>query len=261
MLIDSHCHLDRLDLVPYGGDFDCLVKDTLDQGIDHLLCVSITLEKYVGMRALVDPYPEISVSVGVHPTETSCEEPDSDRLVALAADSKVVAIGETGLDYFRGDEGFRELQQSRLRVHIDAARRVQKPLIIHTREAKEDTLRILKEEGAGEVGGVFHCFTEDWETGKKALDLGFYLSLSGILTFPSALQIQEVARNAPLDRLLVETDSPYLAPVPLRGKPNYPLNVRLVAKYLAELRGIPFEEVARATSRNYGSLFGLKALA
>lgn len=259
MLIDSHCHLDRLDLSPYQNDFSRLIKDTIAGGVSHLLCVSITLEKYIGMRALVDAYPEVSVSVGVHPTEEHCEEPNIDRLTGLAEDARVVAIGETGLDYFRCDASHQDRQQARFRTHIQTAIAVQKPLIIHTREAREDTLRILREEGAERVGGVLHCFTEDWETAKAALEIGFYVSLSGILTFKNAAQIQDVARKMPKDRLLIETDSPYLAPVPLRGKPNYPAYVRHVAEFLAELRGETFEEVAHYTAENFRTLFPLAA--
>ncbi|MEY4685425.1 MAG: hypothetical protein RLZ25_1884 [Pseudomonadota bacterium] len=259
MLIDSHCHLDRLDLAPYQNDFSRLIRETVEGGVSHLLCVSITLEKYVGMRALVDPHSEISVSVGVHPTEEHCEEPDVARLKDLADDARVVAIGETGLDYFRCDASHQDRQQKRFRTHIQTAVEVKKPLIIHTREAREDTLRILREEAAEKVGGVLHCFTEDWETAKAALDIGFYISLSGILTFKNAAQIQDVARRMPQDRLLIETDSPYLAPVPLRGKPNYPAYVRHVAEFLAELRGESFEQVADYSAHNFRTLFSLAA--
>lgn len=259
MLIDSHCHLDRLDLSPYQNSFSQLIQATVAGGVSHLLCVSITLEKYTGMRSLVDPHPEVSVSVGVHPTEEHCEEPNIDRLVELADDDRVVAIGETGLDYFRCDASHQDRQQARFRTHIQAAIAVQKPLIIHTREAREDTLQILREEGAERVGGVLHCFTEDWETAKAALEIGFYVSLSGILTFKNAAQIQDVARRMPRDRLLIETDSPYLAPVPMRGKPNYPAYVRHVAEYLAEIRGETFEEVAGYTAENFRTLFALAA--
>lgn len=254
MLIDSHCHLDRLDLAPYGHDFSRCVRETVDHGIGHLLCVSINLEKYPRMRELVEPHPEISVSVGVHPNEEDGHEPSVDELVELACDPRVVAIGETGLDYFRseGDLGW---QQERFRTHIRAALQAGKPLIIHTRDARADTLRILREEGAGAVGGVLHCFTEDWETARAALEMNFYISLSGILTFRNAEQIQSVARQLPEDRLLIETDSPYLAPIPKRGKPNYPAYVRYVAEYLANLRGISVERVADITTRNFHMLF------
>jgi TatD DNase family protein len=254
MLVDSHCHLDRLDLSPYENDFSRCVRETLATGVGHMLCVSITLEKYRAMRQLVDPHPEISVSVGVHPNEEHCREPTVDELVELSRDPRVVAIGETGLDYFRS-EGDLNWQQDRFRHHIHAAIQAQKPLIIHTREARADTLRILREENAESVGGVLHCFTEDWDTAKAALDMNFYISLSGILTFRNAEQIQSVARQVPDDRLLIETDSPYLAPIPLRGKPNYPAYVRHVAEFLADLRGITVERVAELTTANFIHLF------
>ena len=256
MLVDSHCHLDRLNLSPYGDDFGRFVRETLAEGIQHLLCVSINLEKYFSMRDLVDEHQEISVSVGVHPNEENCREPSVDELVELAQDPRVVAIGETGLDYFRS-EGDLSWQQNRFRTHIRAAIRAGKPLIIHTREARADTLKILKEEGADQVGGVLHCFTEDWETAKAALDMNFYISLSGILTFRNAEQIQQVAKKVPENRLLIETDSPYLAPIPKRGKPNYPAYVRYVAEFLADLRGNSFQEIADITTRNFHSLFSV----
>lgn len=254
MLVDSHCHLDRLDLAPYGGDFSTLVRETLSRGIEHMLCVSIDMENYPQMRSLVDAYENISVSVGVHPNERDNREPGVDELMALAGDSKVVAVGETGLDYFRG-EGDLSWQQERFRRHIQAAREVGKPLIIHTRDAREDTLRILVEEGAAEVGGVLHCFTEDWETAKRALDLNFYISFSGILTFRNAQTIQDAARKVPEDRVLIETDSPYLTPMPYRGKPNYPFMVQHVAEFLAKLRGTSLDAVADFTTRNFYALF------
>ncbi|MDD5034784.1 MAG: TatD family hydrolase [Methylococcaceae bacterium] len=255
MLIDSHCHLDRLDLRPYDGDFNRFVADTREQGIDHMLCVSISLEAWPAMVELVGGHAGISVSVGVHPNERDCHDPTVAELVERAANPKVVAIGETGLDYFRS-EGDLAWQQDRFRTHIRAARQAGKSLIIHTRDARQDTLRILREEQAAEIGGVFHCFTEDWETARQALDLNFYLSFSGIVTFKNAVQIQEVARKIPEDRFLVETDSPYLAPIPHRGKPNYPQYVRQVAQFIADLRGISADEVARLSSRNYRRLFG-----
>jgi len=255
MLIDSHCHLDRLDLAPYHQDFSQFLRETRQQGIDHMLCVGISLEKYPAMRALAEGHDEISVSVGVHPNERDCREPSAEELLEWAHDPKVVAIGETGLDYFRseGDLGW---QHERFRTHIRAARKVRKPLIIHTREARADTLRILREEGAEEVGGVLHCFTEDWETARQALDLNFGISFSGIVTFRNAAQIQDAARRVPDDRFLIETDSPYLAPMPHRGKPNYPAYVRHVAEFLAGLRQTTFETIAEQSSRNYWELFG-----
>lgn len=254
MLTDSHCHLDRLDLKPYEGQFSRFMEDAKAQGVEHFLCIAIDLERYPAMKALVAEYPEIAVSVGVHPNEHEGHEPSVEELVELAQDPKVVAIGETGLDYFRS-EADSTWQKERFRRHIRAAKLAGKPLVIHTREARTDTLAILEEENAAEVGGVFHCFTEDWDTARKAMDLNFHISFSGIVTFRNAQQIQDTARRIPEDRFLIETDSPYLAPIPHRGKPNYPQYVRHVAKYLAELRGVSCERIAEASTRNYHALF------
>jgi TatD DNase family protein len=255
MLIDSHCHLDRIDLSPFDNSFAAFMQHAREQGVAGMLCVGINLELYPGMLALVREYAEVSVSVGVHPNETDGFEPTAEHLETLAQDPKVVAVGETGLDYFRS-EGDLAWQHERFRTHIRVARKIGKPLIIHTRDAREDTLRILEEERASDVGGVFHCFTEDWGTAARALDLGFYISFSGIVTFRNAAQIQEVAKKVPEDRYLVETDSPYLAPIPHRGKPNYPHYVRHVAEFVAELRGTTFEQVASISTDNYRRLFG-----
>jgi TatD DNase family protein len=254
MLVDSHCHLDRLDLAPHGGSFAALLDDTRAAGVGHLLCVSIDLENYPSMLALVEPFAQVSVSVGVHPNESDCREPEVDELVTLAAHPKNVAIGETGLDYFRS-EGELEWQRERFRRHIAAARVCSKPLIIHSRAAREDTLAILRQERAAEVGGVMHCFTEDWEMARQALDLGFYISFSGIITFRSAEELRQVAARVPEDRLLMETDAPYLAPVPHRGKPNYPRYVNQVADCLAEVRGMEREALIQATRDNFFRLF------
>lgn len=258
MLVDSHCHLDRVDLNPYGGCFDDLIQQTRAEGIGHMLCVCIDLEHYAAMRARVSPYQDVSVSVGVHPNEgpddAKRREPSVGELVALAADSTVVAIGETGLDYHYND-GDLAWQRARFRTHIDAARRCGKPLIIHTRAAREDTIAIMRETGAREAGGVMHCFTENWEMAKQALDLGFYISFSGIVTFKNAAELRDVARRVPLDRLLIETDSPYLAPVPYRGKRNEPRYVAHVAEKIAELRGMDRDTVATTTADNFFRLF------
>lgn len=254
MLVDSHCHLDRVNLKPYAGSFDLLMEATGEAGVDHLLCVSIDLEHYPKMRALVDPYDQVSVSVGVHPNERHRREPAPEELVDLAADPRNVAIGETGLDYYRSD-GDLGWQQERFRTHIAAARRCGKPLIVHTRDARKDTLRILREEQAREVGGVLHCFTETWEMAKQALDLGFYVSFSGIVTFNNAEDLREVAAKVPLDRLLIETDCPYLTPVPHRGRPNEPRFVSHVAECIAEVRGMDADEVAATTHDNFFLLF------
>jgi TatD DNase family protein len=213
------------------------------------------LEKYPKMLAMVEDKANVSVSVGVHPNEQYKHEPTMDELVELAnASEKVVAIGETGLDYFRS-EGDLDWQRERLRTHIAAAKHVNKPLIIHNRESSEDTLKILKEEGADEVGGVMHCFVENWEIAKQAMELNFMISLSGIVTFKTATELQEVAKKLPLDHMLVETDSPYLAPVPFRGKVNQPGYVRYVAEHIAALRGIDVETVAARTTENFFRLF------
>ena len=207
------------------------------------------------MRALVDPFPQVSVSVGVHPTDGQGQLPELDLLTQLGQDDRVVAIGETGLDYYYGAE-HKDYQQTLFRLHVQTARAVEKPLIVHTRDARADTIAILHEEGADAVGGVMHCFTEDWDTARQAIDLGFYISFSGIVTFRNAESLREVARRVPADRLLVETDSPYLAPTPKRGKTNQPAYVRYVAECVAQVRDVDFEELARTTTENYFRLFG-----
>jgi TatD DNase family protein len=253
VLVDSHCHLDQLDLSPYDGDLTKALMFAHEQGVGHMLCVCITLKDFPHMLSLVESQPNISVSVGLHPNETDIErEPTADELVALAGNNKVVAIGETGLDYFRS-EGDVEWQRERFRQHIRAANRLQKPLIVHTRQALADTLQILREEQAN--SGVMHCFTEDWAAAQAAMELGFYISFSGIVTFSNAKSIQDVAQKMPLERMLIETDSPYLAPIPFRGKSNQPAYVRYVAEYIAQLRGINVVELAQQTTDNFFKLF------
>lgn len=254
MFVDSHCHLDRLDLKPYENDFSILMQHVRERRIEHLLCISIDLENYTAMRELVAGYDEISITVGVHPNENEGHEPTTDELIELGKDSKVIGIGETGLDYFRS-EGDLTWQKARFRNHIHAAKTLNKPLIIHTREAKQDALDILEEENASDVGGIIHCFTEDWAFAKRALDLNSYISFSGIVTFNNAKQIQEVARKVPADRFLIETDSPYLAPVPHRGRPNYPQYVTHVAQTIADLRGISLNTAAELSTKNFYTLF------
>lgn len=258
MLVDSHCHLDRVDLAPYGGDFSKLMDVTRAAGVSHMLCVSIDLESYPAMLALVEAYPDISVSVGVHPNDHDRREPSVDELVELAAHPKNVAIGETGLDYFR-TEGDLDWQRDRFRTHIRAARETAKPLIIHTRDAREDTIAILREEQAQTVGGVMHCFTETWEMARAALEMNFYISFSGIVTFRNAEQLRDVAARVPDERILIETDSPYLAPVPFRGKPNEPRYVVQVAETIAKLRGISTTELAQLSRQNFYRLFSTAA--
>lgn len=256
MFIDSHCHLDRIDLKPYHNDFDAFVQDAHAKRIEHMLCIGIDLESYPAMLALVEPYPDISLSVGVHPNVTDGKEPSVEELLQLARHQKVIAIGETGLDYFRS-EGDLEWQHQRFRNHISVAKTLNKPLIIHTREAGHDSLDVLKAEGADRVGGIIHCFTEDWAYAEKALDLNFFISFSGIVTFKNAQAIKEVAQKVPADRFLIETDSPYLAPAPYRGKPNYPTYVRHVAEHLAELRNTSVDEIAELSRNNFYRLFGM----
>lgn len=256
-LVDSHCHLDRLDLTPYDGDLSKAIAHAESQDIKHFLCVSITLENFQDVLKIAKSYPNVSASVGLHPNELDVpHEPSAEDLVILSQDKKVVAIGETGLDYYRS-EGDVEWQRERFRQHIRAAIQSNKPLIIHTRQAQQDTLAIMREEGADKIGGVMHCFTEDWEMAKAAMDLNFYISLSGIVTFSSAKVLQDVARKLPMDRMLIETDSPYLAPVPHRGKPNEPAFVRHVAEYIATLRNVTVEEIAEKTTKNFFELFAI----
>lgn len=260
LLVDSHCHLDRLAFDQIEGGLAGALQQAADAGVGQFLCVAINLEAYPAMRALVEPFPQVSVSVGVHPTDGEGPEPEVDLLIQLAQDPRVVAIGETGLDYYYGGEQ-KDHQQALFRTHVQAARDVNKPLIVHTRDARADTLAILREEGAAETGGVMHCFTEDWDTARQALELGFYISFSGIVTFRNADALRDVARRVPADRILVETDSPYLAPVPKRGKTNQPAYVRYVAECVAQVRGESFAELARNTTDNYFRLFGRPAVA
>ncbi len=222
--------------------------------VGHALCVSVTLDKFPEVLALADQYNNFFASVGVHPDYEDIEEPTVDVLVSLANHPKVVEIGETGLDYFRLS-GDLEWQRTRFRTHIRAAILAKKPLIIHTRSAADDTLRIMREEGAAQIGGVMHCFTESLEVAQQAISMGFYISFSGIVTFKNATQLKEVAQNIPLEKILVETDSPYLAPVPFRGKTNQPAYVKYVAQEIANLRGITLDEVMQATTDNFFNLF------
>lgn len=253
-LVDSHCHLPLIE-----GGLEGVLERAAAAGVSHMLCVSVDLESYAGVRALALAHRQVSCSVGVHPnTDTPVREPTIAELTEEGGQDYVVAIGETGLDYFRS-EGDLEWQRDRFRHHIRAAREVAKPLIIHCREAAADVIRVLREERAQDVGGVMHCFVDDWDTASAAMDLGFYISLSGIVTFKSARELQAVAQRVPLERLLVETDAPWLAPVPLRGKQNEPAYVRHTAEFLAGLRGEQPAALAAATSENFHRLFRLPA--
>jgi len=251
MLIDSHCHLDFPKLA-----------DNLDEALDrmrandvsHALCISVNLEDFPRVLALAETHANLYASVGVHPDYEDLAEPQATQLAALAGHPRVIAIGETGLDYFRL-KGDLEWQRERFRQHIRAARQCGKPLVVHTRAAAADTLRIMAEEGADKVGGVMHCFTESWEVAQQAMEMNFYISFSGIVTFKNATALKDVAQRIKLDRMLVETDSPYLAPVPYRGQINQPAFVRHVAEAIADLRGISLDEVASATTANFFNLF------
>jgi TatD DNase family protein len=253
MFVDSHCHLDFPDFAPRLGE---VLANMDDSRVTHALCVSVDLPNFPRVLALAEGAANLYASVGVHPDYEDTEEPTVEGLVSLAAHPKVIAIGETGLDYYRLT-GDLEWQRERFRTHIRAAKKIAKPLIIHTRSASNDTLRVMREEGAEAVRGVMHCFTESWEVAQAAIELGFYISLSGIVTFKNAKEIHEVARKIPLDRLLIETDSPYLAPVPHRGKTNEPAYVAHVATRIAELRGVSVESIGEATTRNFFLLFNL----
>lgn len=251
MLVDSHCHLDFPDLANRLPD---VLARMQANNVGCAVCIGVNLEDYPKVLALAEAEERLFATVGVHPEYTDVEEPSEEMLVALARHHKVIAIGETGLDYY-WQKDKPEWQRARFRTHIQAAKRVGKPLVIHTRESAADTLRLMQEEGADEVGGVMHCFTENWEIARQALDLGFYLSFSGIVTFKNASIVKEVAQKCPLDRMLVETDSPYLAPAPYRGKPNEPSYVLHVAEEIARLRSLSLEDVSQATTDNFFRLF------
>jgi len=250
-LVDSHCHLDFPDL---AADLDGILARMADNGVERAMCISVNLPDLPRVIALAERHPQLWATVGVHPDYEDTPEPSVDELVRLADHPRVLAIGETGLDYFRLT-GDLEWQRQRFRTHIRAARQVGKPLVIHTRSASADTLRIMEEEGAAEVGGVMHCFTESQAVADAAIAMNFVISFSGIVTFKNARDLQAVAQTIPLDRMLVETDSPYLAPVPHRGKTNQPAWVRHVAEFIADLRDVAPEVIAEATTANFERVF------
>ena len=256
MFVDSHCHLDCLDLSNFDNKLGNLINHTRNAGVEHILCVSINLDSYPGMLELVRDYPDISVSAGLHPLSDQYESFTADLLTEMASDSKVVAIGETGLDYYYHKDS-RQTQQQHFRAHIQVARQLDKPLIVHTRDAGADTLDILRQENAQQCGGVIHCFTETREFAEQALDMGFMISFSGIVTFSNAARLREVAKIIPDEQLLIETDSPYLAPVPYRGKQNQPDYVQYVAAKLAEVRNTSIEHIAEITSKNFYRVFDI----
>ncbi|GHF93121.1 TatD family hydrolase [Thalassotalea marina] len=255
MYIDSHCHLDRLKLDEFDNQLDAVVDKASQAKVDKLLCVSVKLADFPAMAAQTAKYPNVYLTCGAHPLnqEDAVEEQE---LYQLAQDNRVVAIGETGLDYFYAPET-KALQLDSFVKHVSVARKLKKPLIIHTRDAQKDTLDILNGEKAADVGGILHCFTETWDMAKQAIDLGFYISFSGIVTFKNASALREVAKQVPDDRILIETDAPYLAPVPYRGKQNQPAYVVEVAKHLASIRGQSVEQIAEITSNNFNRLFNL----
>ena len=253
MFVDSHCHLDFPEL---RDDLPQVLQAMRDNGVTHALCIAVEMDAWPLVHALARDHDNLYATVGVHPDYQDTPEPTVDVLVARASEPKIVAIGETGLDYYRLT-GDLDWQRERFRTHVRAARASRKPLVIHTRAAAEDTIAVMRDEGARDVGGVMHCFTETWEVAHAALDLGFHISFSGIVTFRNAVALKEVARRVPLDRMLIETDSPYLAPVPHRGKRNQPAWVRHVGEEIAKLREVPVEAIAEATSANFFRLFDL----
>ena len=255
MFVDSHCHLDFPEL---AAELPAVLAAMREHAVTHALCIGVDLPAWPNVVAIAQAHANLYATVGVHPDYVDTPEPTVAELVTMSATPKVVAIGETGLDYFRL-EGDLEWQRERFRRHIRAAREAGKPLVIHTRSAADDTIAIMREEGANEAGGVMHCFTEPWDVAQRALDLGFHISFSGIVTFKNALAIKDVARRVPLDRMLIETDSPYLAPAPHRGKRNQPAWVPLVAAEIARLREVPLEAIAAATTANFFNLFKIDA--
>ena len=254
MLIDSHCHLQMLNVDPYHGDLGALIEQAKRVGVGHILCVSVDLDSASTVIDIATRFDHVTASVGLHPSEKVTYEPSIEDIIALASHPKVVAIGETGLDYYYNDTGLEQMRE-RFRIHIRAALQIKKPLIIHSRNAHQDTIQLMREEQASAVKGVMHCFTESWEMAQEAMALGFFISFSGIVTFKNAKNVIEVAKQVPLDRLLIETDAPYLAPEPYRGKPNEPQYVRYVAEKIAQLKGIAYDEVLKQTAENYFLLF------
>lgn len=258
MLVDSHCHLDRLDLKAHGGSLDAALAAARARGVGRFLCIGISAANAAAVRQLAHQYPDVYCSVGVHPLDVEPgKEPPLAWLLNELNDERVVAIGETGLDYhYQSAEECADVQQASFRLHLEASRLTGKPVIVHTREARADTLAMLREANLPQAG-VLHCFTEDWDMARAALDLGYYISISGIVTFRNAEALRDVARRIPADRLLIETDSPYLAPIPHRGRPNLPEYVRDVAEFMATLRGVSVETLAEQTTANFQRLFPL----
>jgi TatD DNase family protein len=254
-IIDSHCHIDKVDLSAFGGSVDTMLAHAKTLSVTEFLCVCINLEDFSKCLSLADKYPQIYTSVGVHPTEQNCKDPTVEELIKLANHKKIIAIGETGLDYFHVDKKTASWQKERFVRHIKASNNTGKPMIIHMRNAKEDVIKMLIDEKAEKA--VMHCFSEDLETAEAALDLGFYISFSGVITFKSAQSLREVAKKIPEDRLLVETDAPYLTPTPYRGKANSPAYSYYVVEKLAEIRETSIQSIANTTTNNFKKLFSL----
>jgi TatD DNase family protein len=243
-----------LDLEPFNGDLQGVIDQAKEAGVDTMLCIATDREHLPEVLGAADRFARVFATVGVHPSDSQADLLSSEQIVAMADHPKVVGIGETGLDYYY-DNSDRGIQQQSFAAHIQAARELNLPLIIHTRSAQDDTISIMREEGADQCGAVMHCFTESWQMAKQALDMGFYISISGIVTFKNAHQVRDVAAKVPMDRLLVETDAPFLTPVPLRGKPNYPAYTRHVAEFIASMRGLSIEEFSEQTTQNFHRLF------
>ncbi|MEY8713748.1 TatD family hydrolase [Francisella philomiragia] len=255
MIIDSHCHLNYLKLDDIS--LEKVIDNAKEAGIEKIVSIAVAWDEIADIERITENFDNVYHSVGVHPSELDSYQPSVDDIIARSQHKKCVAIGETGLDYYYNGEETKKAQKIKFVNHMQAANDVKKPVIIHTRSAKQDTLDILKSENVEGCGGILHCFTEDYDMAKKALDMGMYISFSGILTFKNARDIQETAKKLPLDRILIETDAPYLTPVPLRGKPNYPGYVKYVAQFLADLKGFSYDEVAKQTYKNTCEVFKL----
>lgn len=259
MIVDSHCHLNILPEEKVG-DTDAVIQQARDLGVERILCVAINPQQWAEVLQLAEEYEEVYAAIGVHPCEDKSVSVTDEQLITAASHAKVIAIGEVGLDYFHFEESEdMSWQHERFKQHIRIAKQLNKPLIIHTRNSTPDCLQILEEQGAQEVGGIMHCFVEDIATAERAMAIGFYISFSGIVTFKNAKELKEVATQLPLERILVETDSPYLAPVPYRGKTNQPGYTKYVVQEIADLKALPFADVAQATTANFNRLFGLES--
>jgi TatD DNase family protein len=258
MFVDSHCHLDRLDLSARNNELTSVIDAAAARDVSRMLCVAIDMEQLPSMLETVKQFDNVYASVGVHPLHVAEGIPELSFLMEHAADPKVVALGETGLDYFYSKDTV-ELQKESFIRHLQASTDSRLPVIVHTRDAREDTLSILREHADPDVGGVLHCFTESWEMARQAIDLNYMISFSGIITFRNAEELRQVVRQVPLDNILIETDAPYLTPVPFRGKPNEPQYVVEVAQCVADIKGLRIEEVAEITSNNFDRLFNKAA--